>query len=191
VLRRQPVGRLTADEEDWKKAIRTKLEQKVSFDFVDVPLEDVVQFLRHLTDLTIVLDPKAVESGDPKPITLRVTEMPLGRALDWIVRLADLKYVLRDNAVFITDAANAQGEEIRQLYDVIDLTFRIRDFKGDLRYLRTRTGTSISGGNGGEIEPFEDRNKVKEDDDLFTGQKLADFIKVTIAGHTWAVEKGE
>ena len=192
VLKRERVGRLTEEEEDWKKAIRKKLDQKVSFDFVDTPLEDVVQFLRHLTDMTIVLDPKALEGKDKNTVTLKVTEMELDKALEWILKLVDLKYTLKDNAVFITEPANAQGDAIRQLYDVTDLTLEIRDFKGDLRHLRTRTGTSISGeGGGGQDEEIFGQPEEKKEEDVFTGKSLVDFIKQTIAPGTWAADIAE
>jgi hypothetical protein len=85
---------------EWKTKLLKRMETKVSFDFVDCPLADVVAFLRNLTGTNIVLDPDAVKD-DPE-ITLRVTDMRLGTALDWILRFAKLGYVLRDEAIFIT-----------------------------------------------------------------------------------------
>jgi hypothetical protein len=84
-----------------KAAIKKKLETKVSFEFVDKPFEDAVGFFRTKTDVTIIVDPKAIAGGAPS-INLRVTDMSAGLALQWVLRLADLDYVIKDNAVYIS-----------------------------------------------------------------------------------------
>ena len=187
VITREPIlgGTLPDEKAPWKQAIREKLQEPVTFDFIDTPLEDVIHFLRQLTDLTIVLDPKAMEALDITEITLKVTDMKLEEALRWILNSVDLKWTLQDNAVYISDTI--EGEAIRLLYDVTDLTFEVRDFRGDLRHLRTRTGTSVSGegGGGGEDDIFADQDFEDDTGEDITGQGLVDFIVKTIAPGTW------
>ncbi len=192
VVDRKPViiGHMPEQDEAWKQSIRARLQEPVSFDFVDTPLEDVVQFLRQITEINFVLDKKALEDLDNSIVTLKVTDMKTDAALNWILRMVGLKYVMKDNAVFISD--KVQGEAIRQLYDVTDLTLEIRDFKGDLRHLQSRTGTGTSGGGGGdsvEEDIFgEDPRDLQDDEEGFTGKSLVEFIKKTIAPGTWAAD---
>jgi type II secretory pathway component GspD/PulD (secretin)/Flp pilus assembly protein TadD len=118
-------------EEPWKQEIRKKLSRRVTFEFNDTPLEDAIAFLNQLTRVNIILDPKAVAEGANKaPITLRVTDMEMETALRWILRLAELEYDLRNQAVFVTKKANLTGNVEMQIYDVRDLTSTVTDFPG-------------------------------------------------------------
>ena len=79
-----------------------KLERlEVSFDFVETPLQDVVEFLRSLTDTPLTLD-RAALADDAPTVTLKVFEMRLGRALRWVCRHVQMTYAWRDGALLIT-----------------------------------------------------------------------------------------
>jgi len=107
-------------EEPWEREIRAKLERKVSFDFVDTPLDEVLGFLRSLSNINIVLDPKAAATGANKtPITLRVQDMTLGVAFQWILRVSDLRMSLRDQCLFVS-SSDATLVEMR-VFDVSGL----------------------------------------------------------------------
>lgn len=45
-------------EPPWMKSIRTAIDKRVSFDFVDTPLDDVLAYLGSITGVSIVLDPR-------------------------------------------------------------------------------------------------------------------------------------
>lgn len=91
-------------EEPWEKEVRAKLERKVSFEFVDTPLEEVLGFLKSLTTVNIILDPKAAAEGVHKtPVTLRVRDMSLGVALQWILRGCKLEMALRNECIYISN----------------------------------------------------------------------------------------
>jgi len=106
----------------WEKLIEEKLNKKISFDFVETPLQDVVAFVSSLSDITIVLDPQAVKGKAPA-VTLRVQDMRLGSALQWVCKLAGLTCVPLDGALFVTTAARAraaaredgEGADLRKL----------------------------------------------------------------------------
>jgi hypothetical protein len=162
---------------EWKKRVYQQLEKKVSFDFVDTPLADVVAFLQNLTGVNMVLDPASVQ-GQDVPVTLKVSDMRLGAAVDWILRLASLSYTLRDEAVFISSKAGIKEAEALRIYDVRDLLAQIPDY----------TGTSLpsmgegggEGGGGGDLFEGEGGNE-----EGMTGEDLVDFIKETIAPDSW------
>ena len=70
--------------------------------------------------MTIILDPRAFEAGGDSsmPITLKVQNMSLELALKWILRLADLDFSLRNEAIFISNSQNLAGDVELKIYDV-------------------------------------------------------------------------
>jgi hypothetical protein len=81
--------------------VHEAMSKKISFDFVETPLRDVIAFVSHLGALTVVLDPQAVE-GKALTVTLKVDDMRLESALAWALRPAKLQSVVMDEAVFVT-----------------------------------------------------------------------------------------
>jgi hypothetical protein len=118
-------------EPQLEQQIREKLQQKISFDFVDTPFEDVMQFLRHLTNVAIIIDPRAIDKLERNTVTLKVNEMKLEAALGWICRLVDLDYSIRNGAIFVTRGAGpGASRTMPRVYDLQDILFRPRDFPG-------------------------------------------------------------
>jgi len=101
--------------EKWKTDIQRQFEKRISFDFVDTPLDDVLCFLSSLTGTNIVLDRAALQDGEV-PVTLKVNDMRLGAALDWILRLVNLNYVLRDEAVFVSTPERCRPPPVTYAY---------------------------------------------------------------------------
>jgi type II secretory pathway component GspD/PulD (secretin) len=178
------------EEQEWERRIKESLNKKVTFDFVETPLQDVVNFLSSLVDVTIVLDTTATK--DAPNVTLRVNDMRLQSALNWILKLVALKYTLKDEAVFISKGENITERPVLRMYDVTDLTIDIKNFQGRQQALASdsgysSTGSSFGGGGGGQMaqEFFggnEDENKEEE---KITGESLVEFIKKTIAPGSW------
>ncbi len=176
-------------EQDWERRIKESLNKKVTFDFVETPLQDVVNFLSSLVDVTIVLDTAAVK--DAPNVTLRVNEMRLQSALNWILKLVALKYTLKDEAVFISKAEAIQEKAILRMYDVTDLTIDIKNFQGRQQALASdsgyaSTGSQGAGGGGGEMaQEFFGADEKEPEEEKLTGESLVEFIKKTIAPGTW------
>jgi RNA polymerase sigma factor (sigma-70 family) len=84
------------------------LSKKVTFEFVDTPLEDAAKFLSEVAGLKIDLDPK-LGAKLKTPITLRVTDMKVILALDWVTRLAGCGWYGKDGTPFITTLEAAQA----------------------------------------------------------------------------------
>ncbi|MCY3019979.1 MAG: STN domain-containing protein [Planctomycetota bacterium] len=85
---------------EWEKALHKALQRKVTFEFVDTPLDEAFSFLRSLVNVPMMLDPKLL-ADDLPTVNLRVTDMTLETALMWILRMNELHYQLRDEALFI------------------------------------------------------------------------------------------
>jgi len=164
-------------EETWKSDIRKRLLRKVTFEFVDTPLPDAIEFLRGLAGVTMIVDPKVLAGGAPS-INLRVTDMSLDLALEWILKLAELEYALKDSAIFISKPANLQEAVELRIYDVSDLTATIPDFPGPEFQITVAADQSAGGGAGGN--PF-----VKAPTVVPTLTNIADMIRNRVRPESW------
>jgi hypothetical protein len=113
-------------ETPWEKALRTKLEKTVGFDFKDKPFPEVLEFIRNECHVNLVVTPGALTATVNSPITLRVTEMSAELALRWVLKHANLEYNLRDEAVqvfqgMIIDSVRISDYYARDLSSVMPL----------------------------------------------------------------------
>jgi len=164
------------EEPPWKQKIRSLMQKKVTFDFLETPLEHVVQFLAKVTGITIVLDPAALVDATgtpvPKNVTLRVDDMRFEAAINWILRLTDLKMSLKDEAIFI--GKDIDTETTLKIYDVRDLTIQPQDMPGPNIEL-------MSGEGDIQIaQPFQ------QQDGGIDENEIADLIKDSVAPEVWA-----
>ncbi|MBE7462432.1 MAG: hypothetical protein HS116_02960 [Planctomycetes bacterium] len=181
---RMAIGKTKVDEQ-WKQDIKKKLQRKVSFEFVDTPLDEAITFLRSLTNVTMIVDPKVLEGG-AAPINLRVTDMTLELALEWILRLAELDYALKDNAVFISKRTSLVEDVELRIYDVSDLTQTVPDFPGPDFQLVTVGDDPSGGGGGGPINPFMAPTATA----ALTPQTIADMIRNRVQPDSWDPNQG-
>jgi len=94
--------------QDAEQRIREVLAaRRVTFDFVETPLADVVNFLAALVDANMVVLPGVNKQA---AVTLRVNEMPLGQALQWIARLVGARVDVREGAVVIEPGRDERRE---------------------------------------------------------------------------------
>jgi tetratricopeptide (TPR) repeat protein len=195
VRRRRPAtafGGEVKEPAEWERRIEEAMGKKISFDFVETPLQDVISFLSSLTNVTIVLDQEAIRDQAPA-VTLKVTDMRLESALNWVLKLVGLKYTLKDEAIFISKPGEIFDEPERRIYDVSDLTIDIKNFKGRQQALATDTGHGGEGEGGNDmVEDFFDDDDDDDEEEVITGQSLIELIKRTIAPGTWeAMEEAE
>jgi hypothetical protein len=81
-----------------EKDVHKKLQRHVSFEFVDTPLPEAIQFLNSLTKSNFFVDP---EINEYTPVSLRVEDITMENALLWIMLQTDTVYAFRDDALFI------------------------------------------------------------------------------------------
>jgi len=176
ISRRGEIGGFEEAEPEWKRSIRQRLEQKVSFEFMDTPLDQAVTFLREVSQVNIILDP-AVVGATPPRVTLNMKNVPMRLALEWILKLASLQYELKDNAVFISNKAGLRPDLVMRIYDVQDLTITIPDFPGPEFSLQTGGGAAPpvlggAGGPGGGVTGM-------------TTTAIVDMLRQRVAPQTW------
>ncbi|MBM4032348.1 MAG: hypothetical protein FJ291_11235 [Planctomycetes bacterium] len=96
-----------ADQPDADKAVSGLLKtKKVTFDFVDTPVADAMEFMRQLVGVNMVLAPEVDRQAT---LTLKGNDMLVGQALQWMARLVGAKMEVKDGAVVVQLAK--EGEQ--------------------------------------------------------------------------------
>lgn len=178
---RKPQELGVAKEEPWVAQLNERLNQRITFDFEDTALEDVIAFLRQVTGTTIVVAPDVAAAGGGT-VTLKVKDMRYGDALKWILELTSLKMALQNQAIFISSQPIVGAVALR-MYDVTDLVSPVRDFPG--RELAFNAGAG-GGGGGGGFSLF--KMDAAEDAPAVDPEALVDFIKNNVSRDTWENE---
>jgi type II secretory pathway component GspD/PulD (secretin) len=172
---RQPKGIAKIEEalSPEEEKILSSLQQiKVTLEFQDQSLKDVVEFLRTFTGLNFVFDPDVDQASQ---VTLKVQNLPLQSALNLILGGKELATLIQDGVVKIVGKAKLATRIKLELYDVQDLTAQIRDFPGPNITLIPETG-------GVAVEA------AAEAKEILPSQSLIDLIKNNIAKDTWDKE---
>ena len=105
-------------------AMRQKLNENVSVDFLDTPLVAAVGQLAEDTGVDLRLDmPSLRESRirEREPITLKLTDHTLATVLQAITMNFKLTWILRDGVLWITSPEQAESFQKIAVYDVRDL----------------------------------------------------------------------
>ena len=100
-------------DELWKTDITDKLQRKVTFEFQGTPLLDAIGFLRQLTNVTMIVEPKLARENPI--VNLKVNDMPMDLAMQWILKLCDAEFELRDKAVYIHKGLGAVEQKAKLL----------------------------------------------------------------------------
>jgi type II secretory pathway component GspD/PulD (secretin) len=81
--------------------VKEKFERKVSVEFADTALENVMAFLGGLADMNVLVQPD-VEPKQLK-IDLKAKEMKMADVFGWLMRMYDLTYKVEgDNAIYVS-----------------------------------------------------------------------------------------
>jgi hypothetical protein len=161
----QPAAKLPAavsHEGYWRRTeqtdrIRAALEKKLTVEFKDVKLEEVLNYLREQSKVDVVLDHKSLEETgmDPKmPVTVKQTDATLARILDLMLGDLHLGYTVDSDAIIITSHEMPENYPTVAVYpvgDFISSEQRDKDFDeliGLLQDTIAPTSWDASGGPG-------------------------------------------
>ena len=89
-------------------AIAPQLQEPISFEFNEVALSDVLEFVSDAANISIVPSP-ALDLKD-QLVTLRVKDMPLEQAIKYLVKSLSLAYRVDEDAVLIATAEEFSSE---------------------------------------------------------------------------------
>jgi hypothetical protein len=115
-------------------AIERALASPTQVEFVETPLQDVIDYLKDLHRIEIQIDTKALSDVgiDPStPITKNLKGISLRSALRLMLRELCLTYVIQDEVLLITTPEEADCHLTTKLYPVADLVV-CRNSKGEL-----------------------------------------------------------
>jgi hypothetical protein len=107
-----------------EQKIRKALESPTEMEFIDVPLQDVVDYLKHKHGIEIQIDARALEDvgiGTDTPVTRRLKGVSLRSALQLVLRELDLTFVIQDEVLLITTPEEAQSRLLTVLYPIGNL----------------------------------------------------------------------
>jgi hypothetical protein len=156
-------------------AIAARLNQRVTMDFRDAPLADVVDFLRTATGINIVVAP-AVIVASPS-ITLKASDMSLGNALHWITKLSNTNMGFINGALFLSDQPVTETS-VTRMYDISSMVMPIRDFPGPELALNAGGAT---GGGGALFKPADESGTTSP-----TTDEIEEIIKKVVAPGKWS-----
>ena len=146
-----------------------KLEERLSIEFINTPLRDVISFLQEKSNMNFFLDKDAPDTS----VNIKLNDVPLSVILEYVLPKG-LGYVVRDNIIHIT----TEPLELR-VYDVRDLLINLEDRQS----LTTQAETTLS---------EEEATLAGESKDTFDRVKeIIDLITSTIEPASWSVIGGK
>lgn len=116
---------LAQDERD--AAIARMESLRVTVAFHETPLDEAVDYLRDLSGLNIVVDPRARTEAR---VTLRLKNLSFKSTLKLMLGTLDLGATFRDGAIVVVPKDVLRRNTELRVYDVRDLLQKIQDFPG-------------------------------------------------------------
>jgi len=98
------------DPSSASKSIAMGLHQPISATFREVDFESAIGFLAESAGIQIIVSEKAKTMS--KPVTLRLVEIPLQRALEYVVKGQGLVYRADEHAVFVSTIEEMEAEPL-------------------------------------------------------------------------------
>jgi hypothetical protein len=112
--------RLSPDE----KKIIAALDQPVTVEFLDLPLEDAITYLKEFAHINIYFDKAQLTDEGvalDQPVTLKLANIRLESTLKLLLRPVELDFLIEDDILKITTRAAARKKLITRTYPVRDL----------------------------------------------------------------------
>jgi len=129
------------------------------FQFDETEFQEVVVFLRQVTEANIVVDWPQIEAaglGRDTPVTLMLTNVSARLALDEILAsvagAVELGYMIKDGVVRISTRQDLATTMETHVYEINDLLIQVPDFAGPVVSIsRNQASTGGGGGSSGGI----------------------------------------
>ena len=112
----------------------------ISLDFKDGDLQDIFRLFSDISGLNVVVNP-----GVTGKVTLKLNEVPWGRALELILKTNGLGCVLEDNVIRIARLSDLQREEAdrRKLDEEKALAGELTDYTRRISYAKAGTLSTV------------------------------------------------
>ena len=149
--------------------MQSKLKERLSIEFVNTPLRDVIAFLQEKSKMNFFLDKDAPDTS----VNIKLNDVPLSVILEYILP-KNLSYVVQDNVVHVT----LEPLELR-VYDVRDLLINLEDRAPDLT---TQTGQATE---------TEEQRTSATGDTFDRVKEIILLITSTIEPASWSANGGK
>ena len=149
--------------------MQTKLDERLSIEFINTPLRDVIAFLQEKSKMNFFLDKDAPDTS----VSIKLNDVPLSVILEYILP-KNLSYVVTDNIVHVT----LEPLELR-VYDVRDLLINLEDREPDL--------TTQSG----RVAETEEQRTAVGGDTFDRVKEIINLITSTIEPASWSANGGK
>ncbi|UCC31026.1 MAG: hypothetical protein JSU86_01860 [Phycisphaerales bacterium] len=181
-----------------KETVLALLHKRVdNLDWIDVPLEEVISWLRDESEGQVNVVPRWSQLGranvnSDTAVTIRLNNTTVAEVLNELVDQlsadGEVRYRSAGNKLIISTGADFNRKMVLRIYDVTDILFRVPDFGQDAPSIELqRAGSQGSGGQpvirspgsssaGGEQVEQYIRTRLEE---------LARKIQRVIAPETW------
>ena len=176
-----------------REEIITKLEKtKISLDFKEAKLADIVDLIRELTELNILSDERTNEKlknigeekkGEGDKFTIKLKEVSLKVILKFLLEPKGLALTYKEGVLVIVPQEVLEAQTTVKMYDVRDLLFKIQDFPGPHMALDT-VASAARKPDIVIILPEEEGSKP-----TMTSEELINTIKTTIGENKWKNDK--
>ncbi len=125
---------LAGDDSPGAKKIREALDSPTQFEFMETPLQDVIDYLKNLHKIEIQLDTRALKDigiGTDAPVTRNMKGVTLKEALQFVLRDLGLTYIVTKEVLLITTPEEADSQLVTKAYPVADLVLVGGDSQGE------------------------------------------------------------
>jgi len=162
------------------RTIQSKLATaRISLDFADAPLVDVIAFIRSVVNVNILLDPQIFKAGRKElKVTLTVRDLRAESALNLLLSFHKLSKVYRNGVLLITTKARMDEKVHTVVYDIRDMMFSVRDFPGvkiDITQQGKGPGTTL----------LYEESKDNPTNELANPERLIEILKDNAAKSSW------
>lgn len=142
--------------------------------FANVPITEVVNFIRNLTQANVVLSQKVNEMDEgQKAVSVELPKRSVRAFLDTLKLLKNLSWRVQDGYVLIGTPEDMKSATEYRNYDVADLTQTVPNFPGPDISLIPPSGQGIP--NPADPDPAP----------VFTGDQIVSLVQANIAPASW------
>jgi type II secretory pathway component GspD/PulD (secretin) len=119
-----------AAQDSAREEIENKLKSiRISLDFKDAPLDTVVDYLREISNLNVVVDPRVREKNIM--VTMKVSEISLRSVFGLMLKPHDCGTMVKDGVLQVLPKDVIRDRTLKmEIYDCRDILYPIQDFPG-------------------------------------------------------------
>jgi len=163
-----------------RQLINLLQQRRISVDFKDASLDEVVKYVQAATGINIVVRKHKItaDGGDPDAIevNLKVRNVTVLDFLKLAFEPMDLGLAVRRNILLITSKKDARGKPVLRMYNVAHLLVQIRDFPaGDINVYPSN------------FEPPE-APEAEVHQAVESSEEIAELVRTFIGEGTWEDE---